>query len=120
MEDLIQATRPLEATKPRRQWRLVTVLAAVALVMGGITLARSADSGVTADHPAIAHDATVPLDSLGSTLGETLGFGAALAPQINIQAIVCPILAALASGPFAAFIGPVINALRIAFGCISG
>jgi hypothetical protein len=44
-----------------------------------------------------------------------------LRPQIDIGAlirsIVCPILNALASGPFGAFFGPVINALKAAFGC---
>jgi len=39
-----------------------------------------------------------------------------------IRSIVCPILTALANGPFGAFIRPIINALLAAFGCgtISG
>lgn len=119
MEDLIQATRPLQAKAPRRQWRVASVIAAVALVFGGITLARNGGSEGTAHDPAVTVS-DVTTGGVGETLGQALGFGAALAPQINIQAIVCPILAALASGPFASFIGPVINALRIAFGCISG
>lgn len=39
-----------------------------------------------------------------------------------IRSIVCPILDALAAGPLGDFIGPIIDALREAFGCgtISG
>jgi hypothetical protein len=41
--------------------------------------------------------------------------------QINIQAIVCPILFsvrnAFASGPFGGFVTPILNQLLAAFGC---
>lgn len=51
---------------------------------------------------------------------------AAQVAQVNVAAlirsIVCPILNALASGPFGGFLGGIINSLRAAFGCgrISG
>lgn len=83
----------------------------------------------TADSPAPAtkvvsevQDSNTAIDGAGAMLGEALGFGAAPA-QIDvaglIRAIVCPILNALGSGPLGGFIGPVINQLRAAFGCIS-
>ncbi len=40
-------------------------------------------------------------------------------PGALIRAIVCPILARLAAGPFGAFIGPTIAALQARFGCVS-
>jgi hypothetical protein len=50
-------------------------------------------------------------------------FGPQIQPQINIGAIVCPILnairAAFASTPFASFIVPLIDSLLNAFGCQS-
>ena len=46
---------------------------------------------------------------------------AAVAPQINIAAIVCPTLlairAAFANTPFGGFVTPILNNLIVAFGC---
>jgi len=46
---------------------------------------------------------------------------AAVAPQINIQSIVCPTLlairAAFANTPFGGFVTPILNNLIVAFGC---
>jgi hypothetical protein len=96
----------------------------LALVLGGVVLARSADSSTPKTKVVTNVDnGKAVVDGAGAVLGRTLGFGAPTA-QIDvgalIRAIVCPILNALASGPFGGFIGPVIGGLRAAFGCVSG
>lgn len=124
MEDLIREAGPAEVRGPLRSWRAVSIFAALALIVGGVVLARGAEpthktnavTSVVGDH---GH---AVFDGAGAVLGKTLGFGAAV-PQINVSAlirsIVCPILFALAAGPFGAFIGPIIASLEAAFGCAS-
>ncbi len=102
----------------------MSVLAALALVLGGIALANGTDTGVPRTNVVTnIDDGQAVVDGAGATLGRTLGFGAAAQPQIDvgalIRSIVCPILDSLASGPFGAFIGPIIAAFRAGFGCTS-
>lgn len=124
VEDLIQEVRPAEAGGSVRSRRTLSILAAMALVVGGLVLARSADTPAPATKVVSeVQDHGTAVDGAGAVLGKALGFGAAPA-QIDvgalIRAIVCPILNALATGPLGGFVGPVINALRASFGCTSG
>ena len=124
VENLIQVAGPAEVRSSTRSYRAVSIIAAIALVLGGVVLARSASSSApkTSVVSNIDHGHAV-IDGTGAVLGRTLGFGA-VQPQIDtsalIRSIVCPILNSLATGPFASFIGPIINSLRAAFGCTSG
>ena len=119
VEDLIREAGPVEVRAERRSWRGVSVFAALALVVGGVVLAKAADSETPKAKVVTSFDNVTPqIDSTGAVLGRTLGFGAPIS-QFNfgtLQAIVCPILAALAGLPF---VGAVIQALRVFFGCIS-
>jgi len=108
----------------RRSWRAVSVLAAVALVFGGIVLARASSDPVSYDKSQVVtniNDGSAVIDGVGATLGRTLGFGQQAQIDVGalIRSIVCPILAALAGGPFGGFIGPIINSIRASFGCTS-
>ena len=115
MEDLIQLDSPVDVGGERRSTRGVAVLAVLALVVGGLVLARHASTPVTAKDK-IVNVQNTPVDGAGAVLGRALGFGAAPA-QINIGAIVCPILDALiASIPFLA---PILQPIRVLFGCVS-
>ena len=123
MEDTIRVAGPVEVRSTRRSWRAVSVLAAVALVFGGVVLARASDP-TTYDKSQVVtniNDGSAVIDGVGATLGRTVGFGQQAQIDVGalIRSIVCPILAALATGPFGGFIGPIINSLRAAFGCIS-
>ncbi|MEA2686408.1 MAG: hypothetical protein QOE93_1603 [Actinomycetota bacterium] len=66
-------------------------------------------------------DASVAAGATVAAASASSSSASASAAQIDIgaliRAIVCPILGALASGPFGSFIGPIINRLRAAFGC---
>lgn len=124
MEDLIQEAGPVEVRPTRRPWRAVSVLAALALVFGGVVLARASSDPATYDKSEVVtniDDGTAVVDGLGATLGRTMGFGQQAQFDVAglIRAIVCPIFAALASGPLGGFIGTIINSLRASFGCIS-
>lgn len=117
METLIDVGEVREGAQAARPMRVLTIFVAVALVLGGVALARSAGSNPS--QPKVTSSREVPgVDGVGAVLGRSLGFGAPVA-QISITAIVCPILEALANGPLASFIGPIINALRATFGCTS-
>jgi len=123
VEDTIRVAGPVEVRSTRRSWRAVSVLAAVALVFGGVVLARASDP-TTYDKSQVVtniNDGSAVIDGVGATLGRTVGFGQQAQIDVGalIRSIVCPILAALATGPFGGFIGPIINSLRAAFGCIS-
>ena len=124
VEDLVLEAGAVNVRPATRSWRAVSIIAAVALVLGGVVLAQGHNSAVpkTKVVTNIDHGKAV-IDGTGAVLGRTLGFGAPQA-QIDvgalIRSIVCPILDALASGPFGAFIGPIIGGLRAAFGCTSG
>ena len=107
METIIQQVHPGGMVSGRR---IVALFAALALVLGGVVLATdkaeaapSAAVAVAADEGAVA--------SVGSALQVDVG--------ALIRAIVCPILTRLANGPFGAFIGATIAALRARFGCVS-
>ena len=123
VEDMVVEAGPV-VRPTTRPVRALSIIAALALLFGGVALAQSADSGGPKTHVVtnVDHGKAV-VDGAGAVLGRTLGFGA-VQPQINvpdlIRAIVCPILASLLSGPFGGFIAPVINSLRVAFGCVSG
>jgi hypothetical protein len=123
VENLIREADPVEVRRPGTSRRAVSIIAAIALVLGGVVLARAADSSApkTKVVSNIDHGKAV-VDGAGAVLGRSLGFGA-VQPQIDvgalIRSIVCPILAALASGPLGGLIGFVINPLRAAFGCTS-
>ena len=119
MEDLIREAGPAEVQAERRPMRALSILAALALVVGGVALARNSAEPVTSQ-PNVVVDGP-QFDNVGGAIGQSLGFGAAPA-QINIptlQSIVCPILEALATGPLGGLIGPIINSIRVFFGCIS-
>ena len=124
VEELVLEAGTVNVRPTTRSWRAVTIIAALALVFGGVVLARGADPTLpkTKVVTNVDHGKAV-IDGTGAVLGRTLGFGA-VQPQIDvaalIRAIVCPILAILAAGPFGGLIGPVINSLRAAFGCTSG
>jgi hypothetical protein len=124
VENLIREADPVEVRRAGTSRRAVSILAAIALVLGGVVLARAA----APDHAPKTHVVSnidhgkAVVDGAGAVLGRSLGFGA-VQPQIDvgalIRSIVCPILAALASGPLGGLIGFVINPLRAAFGCTS-
>ncbi len=123
MEDLIEVGGSPEAAAPARSRRVITLVAALALVLGGLALAKAAETPTGGTNVVSNVDNTTKVVDGASLLGESLGFGAAIQPQIStpdlIRAIVCPILAVLASGPFGAFIAPLLAALQAQFGCIS-
>lgn len=123
MDDLIREADPVEVRRPGASRRALSTFAAIALLLGGVALAKGSDeSGPKTELVTNVEDGTSTIDGAGALLGRTLGFGAAPA-QIDvgglIRAIVCPVLSALATGPLGGFIGPVINQLRVAFGCVS-
>lgn len=123
VEDLIQEVRPAEGGGSVRSRRTMSIVAALALVVGGLVLARSADTPAPATKVVSeVEDRNTAIDGAGAVLGQSLGFGAQTQIDVAalIRAIVCPILNALATGPLGGFIGPVINQLRVAFGCASG
>lgn len=106
----------------RRSWRAISVFAAVALVLGGIALARSSDSATYDKSEVVTNidDGTAVVDGAGATLGRTLGFGQQAQIDVGalIRSIVCPILANLLN-IVPGFAQGIINSLRAAFGCIS-
>lgn len=97
--------------------RVMSIIAALALVVGGVVLARQAAEPATPKNGVVV-DQSPQIGNLGDAIGQSLGVGAGVQAQINIQAIVCPILNALGAA-FGAFIAPVIAALKFAFGCAS-
>lgn len=112
MEDLIQLGSPVEVGGASRSYRAVTLLAIIALVVGALVLARHAPGPVANDHKIV----NVDWSTAGNGTAKALAFGAVPA-QINIGAIVCPILDALiAQLPFLA---PILQPVRALFGCIS-
>ena len=115
MEDLILEAGPAQALAERRPMRALSVFAALALVLGGIALARSADQP-TPSNKVVVDNQAPHFDNVGGVIGQTFGFGAAVAPQISIQAIVCPVLTQLLAA-FGPLLAPVIAALRVLFGC---
>lgn len=120
VEDVIQEAGPGEV-RAQSSYRLVALLAALALVVAGVAIVRGSLSPAPTRVVSQVDHKVPGLDGAGAVLGKTLGFGAVPA-QIGpnpVSAIVCPILTALAAGPFGVFIAPVIAALRIAFGCAS-
>jgi hypothetical protein len=121
VEDLIEVSSPVEARTASTPRRAITVLAALALVVGGLVLARGADAPAPTTNIVTNVEDGAKLVDGASVVGKSLGFGSAAA-QIgipDIRLIVCPILNALATGPLGGLIGPIINQLRLAFGCIS-
>ena len=124
MEDLVLDAGAVNVRSTTRSWRALSIIAALALVFGGVVLAEGHDSAVpkTKIVTNIDHGKAV-IDGTGAVLNRTLGFGAPQA-QIDvgglIRSIVCPFLNLLASGPFGAFLGPIFGGLRAAFGCTSG
>ncbi len=124
MQDVIREAGPVSTSTAPRSRRAVSIFAALALVLGGVALAHGADP----DTPKTSvvtniDDGRAVVDGAGATLGRTLGFGAAVAPQFNVGAIVCGILDAILSGPLGSLLGgflaQILAPLRIAFGCTS-
>jgi hypothetical protein len=101
MSDLTREAVPVQARPSRRSWRGLSLVAALALTLACVLGTPAAHAAPTPRVAAVASPAP----------------GAAL--QIDVRAIVCPILNSLASGPFSSFIAPIINSLRVAFGCVS-
>lgn len=122
MEDLIREAGPAEVRSPIRSWRAVSIIAALALVLGGVVLARGATNTSHSPTAKIVQvdKAKAIIDGAGGAIGQRAGFGAPT-PQIQnfISAIVCPILDALASGPLGALIGAILAPIRAFFGCTS-
>jgi hypothetical protein len=123
VENLIREADPVEVRRAGSSKRALSIFAAIALILGGVVLARSADSASPKTKVVTnVEDGRAVVDGAGAALGRALGFGAPQA-QIDVQglirAIVCPILGALASGPLGGLIGGVIGSLRVAFGCTS-
>lgn len=106
METIIQHVHPGGTVSARR---VVALFAALALVLGGVALA-------TETRADAAPAAAVSADS-----GAVASVGSAAQIDVGalIRAIVCPILARLAAGPFGPLIGNVIATLRARFGCAS-
>lgn len=101
MSDIIRATVSVEARPTRQSWRPMAIVAAVTLALACVLVSPAAHASPA---PKVA---TV---SLGST---------PVPLQIDFRPFVCPILDSLATGPFASFIAPFVNSLRVAFGCVS-
>lgn len=122
MENLIQVAGPAEVRPDRRSWRAVSIFAAIALVLGGVVLAQGADSGTPKTKIVTNVDDGAVIDGAGAAISRALDFGAQAQIDVNalIRAIICPILAALESGPFGGFLGPVVDQLQVRFGCVSG
>lgn len=122
MEDLIREAGPVEMRSTRRSWRAVSVLAAVALVLGGVVLARASDPAAYDKSEVVTNidDGSAVVDGAGATLGRSLGFGQQAQIDVGalIRSIVCPILASLAN-TLPGFVAGIINSLRAAFGCVS-
>lgn len=122
IDELVGHDEPAIANPVRARWHLVTLLAVVALVAGAVAIAggpgvaRPAKVGNAVQHE------TKAFDGAGSAVGQLAGFGASpVHAQIGggfVSAIVCPILNALAS-VFGPFLGPIVNTLRVFFGCTS-
>jgi hypothetical protein len=76
---------------------------------------------VSTDKVVNVNDRSTPADGVGGVLGRSLGVGAAPQAQINIAAlvssIVCPILNNLVAS--ISFLAPVLQPIRVRFGCIS-
>ncbi len=114
MEQVIQLDRAVAIGGERRSTRGIALVAVLALVIGGLVLARNATAPVSSDKIVNVDGASI--EGVAGSLGKALGFGAAPA-QINIGAIVCPILNALiAQIPF---LGPILQPVRVLFGCVS-
>ncbi len=122
MEDLIREAGPVEMRSSRRSWRAVSVFAALALVMGGVVLARASDPATHDKSEVVTNidNGTAVVDGAGATLGRTLGFGQQAQIDVGalIRSIVCPILNALANS-LPGFAAGIINGLKASFGCIS-
>ena len=121
MEDTIQLAGPVQ-TQTRRSWRAISVLAAVALVLGGVVLARGSDPATYDRSEVVTNidDGTAVVDGVGATLGRALEFGQA--PPINVGALICaiitPILATLSS-VFGGFLSGIFAGILARFGCAS-
>jgi hypothetical protein len=123
VENLIREADPVEVRRAGSSRRALSIFAALALIVGGVVLARSAEPSAPKTKVVTnIEDGRAVIDGAGAALGRTLGFGAPQA-QIDvaalIRAIVCPILAALGGGPLGGLIGGIIGSLRAAFGCTS-
>lgn len=116
MEDLIEIAGPVEGGAPPRSSRALAVVAVLALIVGGLVLARHAATPVQTGKIVNNVDHGTPVDGVGGVLSRSLGFGAAPA-QINIGALVCPVLNALVAQ--IPFLAPVLQPVRVLFGCIS-
>lgn len=120
MEDLIQLESAVEVGGSRRGSRAVALVAVLALVVGGLVLARHAAAPASTDKIVNVDNHSTPVDGVGGVLGRSLGFGAVPA-QIDvgalIRSIVCPILTALVAQ--IPFLAPFIQPIRVAFGCLS-
>ena len=116
MEDLIQLAGPVEVGARRRSSRALAVAAVLALVVGGLILARHTANPRQTDKIVNNVDRSTPVDGVGGVLGRSLGFGAVRA-QINVSGLVCPTLNALVAQ--IPFLAPVLQPLRVSFGCIS-
>lgn len=88
--------------------RLSSLLIAFAMLAGSLLLVQQQADAAPAVAGPVAAVAAPALD-------------AAAQININIQAIVCPILfsvrSAFAAGPFGGFVTPILNQLLVAFGC---
>ena len=86
--------------------RLSSLLIAFAMLAGSLLLVQQQADAAPAGAGPVAAVAAPGLDA---------------AAQINIQAIVCPILFAVRDafddGPFGGFVTPILNQLLAAFGC---
>jgi hypothetical protein len=127
VENLIREADPVEVRRAGTSRRALSIFAALALILGGVALASSADSATPKTKVVTNVDnGKAVVDGAGAVLSRTLGFNAAPA-QIDvgalIRSIVCPILTAIATGPLGSLFGliilPIINSLRAAFGCTS-
>lgn len=116
MEDLTQIAGPVEVGARGRSSRVLAAVAVLALVLGGLALARHAATPLQTDKIVNNVDRSTPFDGVGGVLGRSLGFGAAPA-QISVSALVCPILNALVAQ--IPFLAPILQPLRVSFGCIS-
>jgi len=120
VEDTIQVAGPVQ-TQTRRSWRAISVVAALALVLGGLVLARGSDTSAFDKSEVVTNieDGSAVVDGAGATIGRSLGFGAAPQAQFfDICGIIRPILLALANS-FGGFLRPLFNSLLVGFGCAS-
>jgi hypothetical protein len=108
MENVTLALDPGQAAG-RLKLRIGSVLVALSLVFAAFVLVQQKAEAA----PAVAASAAVA----AAVASPPAGAAAQIDILALIRSIVCPILNALASGPFAGFIGPIIRALQVAFGC---